>query len=125
MRATAAGAVLFLMAGACATSSLAPSDTSPVTLSRGADLYQMNCAACHGADLTGTERGPSHLSVVYAPSHHGDGAFLVAIEVGARAHHWNFGDMPPIEGLTAEDIAAITSFVRSEQELRGLEPYPP
>lgn len=26
---------------------------------RGAELYEQNCASCHGSDLRGTEKGPS------------------------------------------------------------------
>lgn len=98
---------------------------SPEVLTTGQALYEQNCAECHGVDLRGTDRGPSHLSVVYEPSHHADGAFLFAVLNGARAHHWNFGDMPPISGLDADDVAAITSYVRSVQEREGFEPYPP
>lgn len=91
----------------------------------GETLYQANCASCHGSDLRGTDRGPSHLSVVYEPSHHGDAAFLLAVRQGVREHHWDFGDMPPIDGLGDDDVAAITAYVRTVQEREGFEPYPP
>lgn len=91
----------------------------------GEALYAASCAECHGADLRGTERGPSHLSQVYAPNHHGDAAFLAAVQRGSPAHHWTFGDMPPIEGLDQEDATAIVAYVRQVQEREGLEPYPP
>ena len=99
----------------------APTDT----LATGQELSEQNCAEYHGVDLRGTEKGPSHLSVVYEPSHHGDGAFLVAILRGARAHHWDFGDMPPIPNLEPDDVATITAYVRSVQQREGFEPYPP
>lgn len=95
------------------------------TLGAGDALYQASCAECHGTDLRGTDRGPSHLSQVYEPSHHGDFAFELAIKNGTRAHHWNFGDMAPVEGLSDEEIAAITAFVRDVQAREGFEPYPP
>ncbi len=91
----------------------------------GNTLYQQSCAVCHGSDLRGTDRGPSHLSVVYEPSHHGDQAFLVAVRAGARQHHWDFGNMPPIEGLSDADVEAIVAFVREIQRTEGFEPYPP
>lgn len=94
-------------------------------LATGQELYEQSCAECHGVDLRGTDKGPSHLSVVYEPSHHADGAFLVAVLRGAPAHHWNFGPMPPIDGLDADDVAAITAYVRSVQQREGFEPYPP
>lgn len=99
----------------------APADV----LATGQELYEQSCAECHGVDLRGTDKGPSHLSIVYEPSHHADGAFLVAVLRGARAHHWNFGDMPPIPNLESDDVAAITAYVRSVQQREGFEPYPP
>lgn len=87
----------------------------------GEALYAANCASCHGIDLRGTELGPSHLSIVYEPGHHGDAAFFLAVRNGSPAHHWQFGDMPPIDGLSDDDIAAITAYVRAQQELHGFE----
>lgn len=94
----------------------------PETVERGKALYAENCAECHGEDLRGTDQGPSFLSPVYEPGHHADGAFLLAVQAGARAHHWNFGDMPPVEGLTADDVEAIVAYVRETQRTEGFEP---
>lgn len=91
----------------------------------GAEVYARSCASCHGEDLRGTDEGPSHLSMVYEPGHHTDGGFRAAIEQGSRAHHWNFGDMPPVPGLSDEEIDAVIAFIRDQQEEHGLEPYPP
>lgn len=91
----------------------------------GSELYAANCAACHGVDLRGTDRGPSHLSVVYEPNHHGDFAFQLAIQQGVRSHHWPFGDMPPIAGLDDSEINSIVAFVREVQRVEGFDPYPP
>ncbi|NNF65647.1 MAG: cytochrome c [Acidimicrobiia bacterium] len=110
---------------ACGVTDSAPVDRSASTLSQGADLYQANCMVCHGSDLRGTDLGPPFLSEVYRPNHHADAAFLLAVQTGSRAHHWNFGDMPPIAGIDADDIASITAYVRSVQEAEGFEPYPP
>lgn len=88
--------------------------------SRGSVLYQANCASCHGVDLQGTDKGPSHLSVVYAPGHHPDDSFRSAVANGAPAHHWTFGDMPPIAGLDASEVDSIIAFVRQVQEEEGL-----
>lgn len=91
----------------------------------GAALYAASCASCHGADLRGTGRGPSHLSVVYAPDHHPDESFRRAAREGVAAHHWNFGNMPAVGGLDDDEIDAIIAFVRAEQDEQGFEPYPP
>lgn len=93
--------------------------------SRGAKLYQQSCASCHGRDLRGTDKGPSHLSQVYAPDHHPDASFGAAITQGASAHHWNFGDMPPVKGLDDTEIDLIIAYVREEQQAHGFEAYPP
>ena len=102
---------------------IAVQDASLVAM--GESLYQASCATCHGSDLRGTDFGPSHLSVVYEPNHHGDAAFLLAARNGVRQHHWRFGDMAPVPGLSADDIAAIVAYVREQQRINGFEPYPP
>lgn len=89
--------------------------------SDGANLYSQACARCHGADLRGTNQGPPFLDAIYRPGHHADGAFLFAVRGGSRAHHWNFGNMPPIPGLTDEQVGAITGFVREQQRAAGIE----
>ena len=94
-------------------------------VAQGEPLYQASCASCHGADLRGTDKGPSHLSIVYEPNHHGDGAFVLAALRGVRQHHWSFGDMAPVPGLSEEDLEAIVAYVREQQRLNGFEPYPP
>ena len=123
--AAAACAVLF---GACGTSDPAdiavPAQDAEL-VAAGEAVYQAACSICHGSDLRGTDRGPSHLSAVYRPNHHSDAAFLLAIKVGAAEHHWRFGAMEPIPGLTDEDIAAVTAFVRDRQRTEGFETYPP
>ncbi len=94
-------------------------------VAEGKGLYQASCAACHGADLRGTELGPSHLSVVYQPGHHSDITFVLAARNGVRSHHWPFGDMAPVEGLSDTDLELIVAFVRETQRINGFEPYPP
>lgn len=90
-------------------------------IAEGEKLYQANCASCHGSDLRGTNKGPSHLSVIYEPSHHGDEAFRSAIANGAVQHHWPFGDMEPVPGLSESDVDAIIAYVRDVQEREGFE----
>lgn len=86
----------------------------------GKKLFAANCAACHGADLKGSDKGPPMLHKVYEPSHHGDVAFQLAVKNGVRAHHWQFGDMKPVPGLTPDDVAHITAFIRAEQRKVGI-----
>ncbi|MBI1904787.1 MAG: cytochrome c [Rhodocyclales bacterium] len=87
----------------------------------GKPLFENNCASCHGVDLSGTDKGPTFLNRIYVPSHHGDAAFQMAAKNGARAHHWNFGDMPPVPGVTPDDVAHITAYVRMQQRKAGIQ----
>jgi mono/diheme cytochrome c family protein len=119
--AAAVTGALVLFAAACGGAPATSEPASLAGLGAGADLYQSNCASCHGADLRGTDKGPSHLSIVYEPNHHGDDAFRSAILNGAQQHHWNFGDMAPIAGLDNDAIDDVIAYVRSEQERQGFE----
>jgi len=118
---TAALAVVAASCGSTAADSGPAASTGGSSGSAGAELYQENCASCHGADLRGTEQGPSHLSIVYEPNHHGDDAFRSAILNGAQQHHWSFGDMAAIPGLDDDEIDDVIAYIRSEQERQGFE----
>ncbi|MBT5773480.1 MAG: cytochrome c [Dehalococcoidia bacterium] len=99
-------------------------DATPVVTFEGTDgasLFAQACAGCHGEDLTGTDQGPPFLHAFYVPGHHGDAAFFLAAQRGVRSHHWNFGDMPPVEGITQEQVTAIVAFVREQQRAAGIE----
>lgn len=113
-------AILAACGGADSGGDVSPQDTELVE--EGRILYADNCAQCHGQNLRGTDQGPSFLSPIYEPGHHGDGAFLLAVQNGVRAHHWQFGDMPPVEGLTPDDVEAIVAYVRQTQQTEGFEP---
>jgi mono/diheme cytochrome c family protein len=122
VRAGSAVLVVLLSGAACSDGdqpTAAPDRAELVA--HGAEVYARSCASCHGEDLTGTDRGPSHLSVVYEPNHHPDAAFRSAIENGSSQHHWDFGPMPPVEGLDDRDVDAVIAFVRAEQDRRGFE----
>jgi mono/diheme cytochrome c family protein len=118
-------AVVLLLLASCDGDTAAQPDIpaqDPDLVATGANAFEANCAECHGADLRGTDRGPSLLSEVYVPSHHGDGAFQIAVLTGSPQHHWDFGPMPPVEGLTEADVEAIIAFVRETQRTEGFEP---
>jgi len=38
----------------------------------------------------------------------------------AGVRHWRFGDMPPVEGLSRRDVAAIVAYVRELQRANGI-----
>ena len=119
-------AAVALLIGACsqpaepvATTAATTAAASQIDIGRA--LYETACAVCHGGNLRGTSMGPSFLSPFYEPGHHGDGAFVVAVTRGSPQHHWDFGPMPPVAGLSLDDIAAITAYVRSVQETEGFD----
>lgn len=86
----------------------------------GKALYEKNCASCHGSNHKGTDKAPPFLHRFYEPSHHGDAAFQLAARNGVRAHHWNFGDMPPVSGVSPNEVAHITAYVRMLQRKAGI-----
>ncbi len=95
-------------------------DSVPSQYTTGQALFQRSCVSCHGDWARGTEQGPPLVHIYYEPSHHADIAFLRAAQMGVRAHHWNFGDMPPVAGVTPEDIVAITAYIRWLQREAGI-----
>ena len=97
-----------------------PAPKPPVELAKGEKDFNGYCAPCHGVGARGTDRGPTFLSKIYEPNHHGDPAFRLAAQNGVRAHHWNFGDMPKIEGVRPEEIDEIIRYVRWLQKEAGI-----
>jgi len=87
----------------------------------GKKLYEKNCASCHGAALKGSMQGPPFLHPYYVSSHHSDAAFQLAVKNGVQAHHWKFGNMKPVPGVTPDDVAHITAYVRAKQRQAGIE----
>jgi len=87
---------------------------------KGRTLFDANCAVCHGEKGTGTEQGPPFIHEIYNPGHHPDAAFMRAPRTGVRAHHWKFGDMPPVEGVSDDDLLAIVKYVRELQQANGI-----
>jgi len=79
----------------------------------GQRLYLNSCASCHGVSTDGTKQGPP--LVMYDQVHHPDGRFYDAVKKGVKQHHWSFGDMPPIPGVSEDDIALIIAYVREIQ----------
>ncbi|MEX2581702.1 MAG: c-type cytochrome [Gemmatimonadota bacterium] len=92
----------------------------PADLATGAALFAENCATCHGERGLGTDQGPPLVHIIYEPSHHADIAFLYAVQRGVRAHHWDFGDMPPVPAIDQEELRQIVAYVRFLQRQVGI-----
>ncbi|SMN16656.1 Cytochrome c family protein [uncultured Candidatus Thioglobus sp.] len=97
--------------------SVFPDSNYKSSIYQGEATYQSNCAGCHGSSLSGTEKGPSLLDDVYKSSHHSDLSFYYAVNDGVRQHHWQFGDMPAIKGLSPEGVSDIVAYVRYKQKI--------
>jgi len=84
-------------------------------------LFNRSCADCHGKNAAGQDGiAPPLIHKIYEPNHHADASFHLAAKNGARAHHWQFGDMPPVEGITDPDLDKIVVYVRELQRANGI-----
>jgi mono/diheme cytochrome c family protein len=95
--------------------------TTPAEFQTGEAKFNASCSVCHGARATGTDHGPPLVHKIYEPNHHGDAAFQLAAANGVRAHHWEFGNMPKIEGVTPQDVEQIIRYVRWLQRQAGIQ----
>ena len=87
----------------------------------GKQAFDIKCASCHAENAVGRHGiAPPLVHKIYEPNHHGDQSFQRAVAMGVRAHHWKFGNMPAIEGLTRGDVKAIIAYVRELQEANGI-----
>ncbi len=84
-------------------------------------MFETKCAACHGVNAVGQNGvAPPLIHKIYEPSHHGDESFQRAVAQGVRGHHWSFGDMPPVDGLTRADVAMIVAYICTVQVANGI-----
>ena len=68
------------------------------------------CNVCHGADLRGTPMGPSLLEMDVS-----DDAIRTAITRGVPAKRPGFGAMPARSEMSADQIEAVITYIRSVQ----------
>lgn len=108
---------LFLFAAPVAQSA---ASKVPAEFQPGEGKFNSFCARCHGPEAIGTKQGPPLVHKIYEPNHHGDAAFQRAAANGVRAHHWQFGDMPKIEGVKPDDVDQIVKYVRWLQRQAGI-----
>lgn len=88
----------------------------------GKRAFEAVCAACHGQNAAGQNGvAPPLVYSTYRVAHHGDEAFQQAAANGVRAHHWKFGNMPPVDGLTRADVKYIVAYIRELQRSNGIK----
>ncbi len=92
----------------------------PFSMGLGKNLFQQNCAGCHGKWGKGTVVGPPLMDRIYLAWHHPDDSYYQAALSGARAHHWKFGDMPPLPGMDRKKLDRIIPYIRWLQEQSGI-----
>jgi cytochrome c2 len=106
--------------GAAIVSVTVPGNMSEAAIS-GKKVFEENCVSCHGDDASGRNGlAPPLIHKIYEPSHHGDRAFYSAAANGVRGHHWRFGDMPAIEGVTQDDVRKVIAYIRELQRANGI-----
>lgn len=89
---------------------------------QGEAAFNQYCAQCHGKNAAGQEGvAPPFVHPIYRPGHHADAAFQFAAANGVRAHHWPFGNMPPVAGVSVQDVDSIVNYVRALQRANGIE----
>ena len=107
---------------ACSSEPPTPTPTTqpePTTYS-GEESFQNRCAVCHGQLADGTATGPPLVNRLYEIGHHPNFSFHNAVNKGVTAHHWNFGDMPPIPNVDSAEVDAIICHVRDLQRAEGI-----
>ena len=96
------------------------SGATPAEFQAGESKFSAHCAACHGVRAVGTSQGPPLVHKIYEPNHHADVAFQRAALNGVRAHHWDFGNMPKIDGVSPDDVDQIIKYIRWLQRQAGI-----
>jgi len=98
-----------------------PASLSPDAIV-GKRIFDAKCAVCHGENAAGTNgTAPPLIHRFYRPGHHSDASFIRAAKVGVQAHHWNFGNMPPVSGVTDGDVKLVVRYVREIQRANGIQ----
>ncbi|MEZ5853046.1 MAG: cytochrome c [Hyphomicrobiaceae bacterium] len=87
-------------------------------------LFTQNCAACHGVNAAGSDKGPPLVHDIYNPGHHSDISFQRAAQYGVQQHHWSFGNMPPQPQVTKSQVDEILLYIRELQAANGIHYRP-
>ena len=83
--------------------------------------FETHCVQCHGANASGSDRGPSLIDRIYEPMHHGDFSFVRAVTLGVPQHHWLFGSMHAQPQVPRQEIDRIIVYIRELQKANGIQ----
>jgi mono/diheme cytochrome c family protein len=86
------------------STALAQETPTPGSMASGGVLFEQNCAFCHGDD--GAGQSP------YFPALAGNDVLQDVTRIVTNIHQGQ-GNMPPFPDLTAEEIAALASYIRN------------
>ncbi len=86
----------------------------------GEDVFNTRCSVCHGVNAAGTGQGPPLVHSIYEPGHHPDFSIRNAVNQGVPEHHWVFGDMAPVPGVSDDQVEEIICYVRELQRANGI-----
>ena len=86
----------------------------------GKQVFDANCSLCHGVDVMGSATGPPLIDRIYEPGHHNDFSIRSAVRNGVPQHHWWFGDMPPVAGITDQQMEQLICYIRELQLANGI-----
>lgn len=111
---------LALLAMAACDGDNGPPLTAPDAVRSGEEIFNTNCSSCHGVGATGTDAGPPLVHRIYEPGHHPDFSIRNAVNQGVTQHHWFFGNMPPVAGLSADDVEKVICYIREAQRDGGI-----
>ena len=101
----------------------APGD--PAVIARGKTLYEINCRACHGADLRGGDIGGPNLlrSQLVLNDQHGE-LILPVVRYGRM--NPGMPVMPPMPAMPEDDVTAIAEYIHAvAATMRGQGSPPP
>lgn len=87
---------------------------------KGGKVFADNCAACHGDNGAGSDKGPPLINAIYNPGHHSDQSIRLAVKNGVRSHHWPYGAMPPQRQVTAPQVETVIAYIREIQVANGI-----
>jgi len=86
----------------------------------GQQVFNVNCAVCHGENGSGTRVGPPLIHNIYNPGHHNNASFSRAVTKGVQQHHWPYGNMAPQKHVGFSDLSNILAFIREVQQMNGV-----